>query len=121
MSSDMTVEDVEVVDFVHIDHQTNVVVLTISDHLSWGQLETDEHILLLQRKIYRYLDTIRSADFRTSNPKFTGKKFVINIANKFPLSARADQFLKFVTEAASAENVDVVLGAYIKSRPTKTI
>ena len=46
----MSVEILNVIDFVSSDKNGNVV-LTISDHLEWD--EENNHLLLLQDKIYQ--------------------------------------------------------------------
>ena len=44
----MTVEDVDKIDFVTGERKTGDMILTISDHLDWGESE-GEHLLVLQR------------------------------------------------------------------------
>ena len=55
----MSVEQADVIDFVSIDEEDNVV-LTISDHLEWDM--ENEHLLILQDKINAYLSSIESGD-----------------------------------------------------------
>lgn len=43
----MTIEDPTVVDFVGVENSTGTVTLTISDHLSWKNVE---HFELLEKK-----------------------------------------------------------------------
>lgn len=42
----MSIEQADVIDAIVVDKETGQVVLTISDHLEWG----DDHLLLLQEK-----------------------------------------------------------------------
>jgi hypothetical protein len=53
----MTIEDARIVDFIGVDPVTGHVVLTITDHLPW---DSDEHVLLLQDKLNRYLAFVES-------------------------------------------------------------
>ncbi len=54
----MTIEDAAVIDGAGLDKSTGDVVLTISDHLSWD--DQPVHFRLLEAKIGRYLDFVRS-------------------------------------------------------------
>jgi hypothetical protein len=46
----MSIEQIDVVDFVSIDKNSGDAWLTISDHLTWDRNE-GEHLLLLQNKL----------------------------------------------------------------------
>lgn len=88
----MTIEQTNVVDFVSICTRKNEVVLTISDHLEWD--EENEHILLLQEKLNRYLTFIESGELLRSFPSAIGKSIVIDVVCKYPLNAIATEFFK---------------------------
>ena len=53
----MSVKNVNVIDFVSIDLNTDVA-LTISDHLEWD--DNNEHLLILQNKINTYISFVES-------------------------------------------------------------
>ena len=89
----MTIEQVEVVDFIGVDENENIV-LTISDHLEWDI--KNEHLYLLQEKINTYLRFIESDEVYTSYENSEGKKFIIHIAFKFSPNETAIDFLSKV-------------------------
>lgn len=66
----MSVDQTEVVDFVHLDPTFDEVLLSISDQLGRDEDE-GEHLLLLQEKLNTYLGARRRrpARFRFSAPE----------------------------------------------------
>ncbi|WP_440411885.1 DUF6572 domain-containing protein [Neorhizobium petrolearium] len=102
----MTIEQLDVIDFITIDHATGDFWLSISDHLPWEDGE-NEHLFLLQEKINSYLRFIESGEILKKYPEARQKKLVINIGHKYPLSENA---IRFIAAARSAiENAGFVL------------
>ena len=61
----MTIEDSDKVDKIVIERATGKAVLAISDHLPWD-VDEGRHLELLQTKVYRYLDPIKSGELSSS-------------------------------------------------------
>ena len=59
--------------------ESNVVVLTITDHLKWDN--ENEHLLVLQDKINTYLGTIESHELYEKYPKAIDKNICIRIVS----------------------------------------
>ena len=97
----MTVEDTNVVDFIHLS-EDGVVQLTISDHLDWSEME--EHLLLLQEKLHAYLDFIEDGQVYTSYPNLVGREFMIQIYFKYLPTGLALSFLEKVEERLTESN-----------------
>jgi hypothetical protein len=87
----MTINQPNKIDFVTDDYASSDVYLTISDHMDWNENE-GEHLLLLQEKINSYLTFIESGQLFSDFPKTRGKKIIISIMGKFPLSSEAQRF-----------------------------
>lgn len=87
----MSIDQTDVVDFVTIEEQSGDVLLTISDHLFWGENDS-EHMYLLQEKINTYLRFIESGEIFTKFPMTKGKNIAINVVGQFPLSEEAATF-----------------------------
>jgi hypothetical protein len=94
----MTVEEPSKIDFTAIEPQTGDVRLVISDHLDWGE-QKGEHLLLLQNKLNSYLAFIESGEIYTKVPKASGRKIVIEVMGKFPLSEEARRFYQLAGKA----------------------
>ncbi len=104
----MTIEQTNVIDFLTLEHVTGDVLLSISDHLEWepGTDEEGEHLWLLQEKINKYLAAMESGEIFEKYPEMKGRKLVINIVGKYPLSGKATFFFekaKGFVEAAGFE------------------
>jgi hypothetical protein len=93
----MSVEQTETVDFITVDKSSGDICLTISDHLPW---DSDEgtHLLMLQNKLNSYLRFIESGEMIEQYPKAKGRRAVINLVGKFPLSDEASRFFNLARE-----------------------
>ena len=101
-SAHMTVENSEVVDLVGVDRQSENVVLTISDHLTW---DSDEHLLVLQDKLNGYLRFIESGELVQQYPDATNRKPQILIVFKHPPSDTGLQFLKRIADVIESAGI----------------
>ncbi len=90
----MTVEDIDVVDIIFTDTNTNEVVLVISDHLKWS--DTDNHLLILQEKINLYLSFIESGEIKEKHTIPDSSTFRIKVIHQY---APDDKAVKFYQEA----------------------
>jgi hypothetical protein len=94
----MTVEDVDKIDFVTGEPKSGDVFLTISDHLDWDENE-GEHLFVLQKKLNTYLEFIESGQVYAKFPRALGKKIVIQVIGKVPLSEEASKFYRLAGKA----------------------
>jgi hypothetical protein len=94
----MTVEEASKIDFTAIEPQTGDMCLVIADHLDW-EAQEGEHLLLLQNKLNSYLAFIESGEIYTKLPKAIGRKIVIEVMGKFPLSEEAAKFYRLAGKA----------------------
>ena len=92
----MTVCDVETIDFASLDHPANDLILTISDHLDWG--DTLGHLLALQNKINTYVMFVESGEVYTQWPLAVGRKIKFRVVGKYPLNDEAKEFYEFANE-----------------------
>jgi hypothetical protein len=77
----MSVDQPKTIDFVGIDKSTGDVVLTISDHLDWT--DSNNHQLILQKKINSYLSFIESGEIFESYPDSKGRHPVISVVSQY--------------------------------------
>jgi hypothetical protein len=87
----MSIEDTKVVDFISTEQDGQSVVLSISDHLEWGE---DEHLLLLQEKLNTYLAFIESGAIFESYPDAEGKKIKINVICQYQPDINGLKFIR---------------------------
>lgn len=87
----MSVDNKNVIDFVSLDKNGNVI-LTISDHLEWDT--ENEHLLILQDKINAYLGAIENEDLYTQYPDAKNKKIIISVVSLYTPSSDGKTFLE---------------------------
>ncbi|MBI5723066.1 MAG: hypothetical protein HZA50_03830 [Planctomycetes bacterium] len=86
----MSVEQVEIIDFIGINKDTGKVVLTISDHLDWA--DSHLHLQKLQDKLNSYLRFCESGELYKTYPDAKGRNVVLSIAAKYPFSPEGEAF-----------------------------
>ena len=94
----MTVEDIDKIDFATGERRTGDMILTISDHLDWDENE-GEHLVMLQKKLNTYLEFIESGQIYAKIPQAVGRKIVIQVMGKYPLSEEAGKFYRLAGKA----------------------
>jgi hypothetical protein len=92
----MSVEDADKIDFTGFDPKTGAVHLVISDHLDWAEQE-GEHLLILQDKLNSYLSFIETGQIYKDLPKAIGRKIIIRVMGKYPLSDEARKFYQLAS------------------------
>jgi hypothetical protein len=94
----MSIEQADKIDFVNIEDRTGDVLLSISDHLSWDEDE-GQHLVLLQTKLNTYLAFIEGGQMYRQIPETAGRRVIINLVGKFPLSEEATKFFRLASQA----------------------
>jgi hypothetical protein len=89
----MTIEQIDMVDFVTIDRVSGDAWLTISDHLPWDT-EEGHHLVLLQDKLNAYLRFIESGELTAKFPEAIGRSVGIRLVGKFHLSAQGSRLFE---------------------------
>ncbi len=99
----MGLDDIEVVDFVGLERDTGIVVLTIADAWDWS--DETAHLVALQAKVYRYLDFIESGQLIETEPDAAGRPIRIDLLSRLPISSRGAEFVAFARDVAASEGV----------------
>lgn len=102
----MSIQDVDKIDFIGTDKQTGGIVLTISDHLDWE--EVNEHLFILQTKLNRYADFIESGEIYEHKEPVARKKIIIQMIGKYNPPVEAAEFYKHVNLVLADLNVEVL-------------
>lgn len=107
----MTVEQLDVVDFVSANKEKTRVYLTISDHLEWDE-EEQHHLYALHEKILRYLHFIESGQLEKFDASYKGLPVTIQVRAKYPLKGDGPKFYeiarKVVEDAGFILELEVV-------------
>ena len=89
----MSVLDEGIIDFAGLEKSEKNLVLSISDHLVWGEDTDDVHLLVLQNKINDYLRFIESGEVNEQFKPENYSKIIIRIIAKYPFSPDCIKFL----------------------------
>jgi hypothetical protein len=91
----MSVEDINTIDFIGTEENSETIVLTVSDHLNWGRTE---HLETLQEKLNTYLKFIESGEIFDTYPNAKGKKVKIQVMLKHEPDDEGKEFLRKCTD-----------------------
>ena len=89
----MSIEQTSTIDFISVEPGTDLIVLTVSDHLEWPN-DASDHLVLMQEKLNSYLRFIESGEVLESHPKAQGKKPLIDVVLKFRPSEQGIDFFR---------------------------
>ncbi|HEY1944105.1 MAG TPA: DUF6572 domain-containing protein [Roseiarcus sp.] len=102
----MSIEDLDKIDRVYRDPDTDRVVLVITDHLPWDDDE-GRHLELLQAKVYRQLDVIESGEVAEKVPFARGKSYAIAIYSLHELSQDGRNLVNNLTPYLAGMGVEL--------------
>jgi hypothetical protein len=89
----MTVSDANVIDVASVSSDGEECILTIADHLPWGEAE---HLLSIQAKINSYLKYLESGEILNDYPKASEMRCRISVACKYEPDDQGVDFLRIV-------------------------
>jgi hypothetical protein len=104
-ASAMPLEQINTVDAIGVEHETDHAVLTIAD--SWDWTDEHEHLSALQAKLNAYLEFIESGQVWEACPAAKGRQLRINIVFRFSPPPAATEFLSKATDVASELHVSI--------------
>ena len=99
----MSIEQADVVDAIGIDTVTDEVVLTVTDHLDW--LDLENHIFLIQEKLNAYLSFVESGEISESYPKANGRKIRVDLIGKYEIVREAEPYIEQMREVMKGAGV----------------
>lgn len=94
------IDQTSVVDMVFNDDKE--VFLIITDHLPWTNETNYEHASKLQDKFNTHIAFVESGEMVERFPQYSGKKVVIRVIGKYPLSDQAKEFYKLASKVAES-------------------
>jgi hypothetical protein len=105
----MTVEETRQIDLTTTRDGSDDLSLIISDHLSWKKADEGQHLVLLQAKIYAYLDFIDSGELTRKIPSSAGKRISIVIHSKYPPSEQGKRLFAHLRNYVSSAGYELDL------------
>jgi hypothetical protein len=103
----MGLDNIELVDAVGTEIDSNTIVLSIVD--SWDWQSQRAHLLALQAKLNAYFSFVESGQIYEAYPEANGKLLRIDIVSRYPFPEAGLEFLEKASAAASKLNMKVTL------------
>jgi hypothetical protein len=104
----MTIEQVDIIDWLGIDTQTNKLHVTTIDHIDWDGENDDEHLRLLQAKLNSCLTFVENAEHLEVMPEAEGLPIRLVVIGQFPLNARAIDFYHEASASMAVAGFELV-------------
>lgn len=99
----MSIIQIDIIDIIS-NTPNGKVMLTISDHLPWDK--KNEHLLLLQEKLNKYLQFIESGEIFESYPAAKNQKIIISLSMQYEPNQDTLIFLNRCKEVISNAGID---------------
>ena len=101
----MALDKPDVIDAIGIETNSGHVILTLAD--SWDWLNEPEHLSALQAKLNRYLDFIESGEILRVYQGALGRRLVIDVIHRHPISRAGLTLLRRAAEVGSNLKVEI--------------
>lgn len=92
-------------DAIGVEASSGKVVLTISDHLDWG--DETRHLTLLQDKLNAYVRFVESGELELTYPEAKGRTPVIDLVTSLEIPRGCAAFLDRVRAALADTGIEL--------------
>ena len=102
----MSVQQIDTVDYIYVEAQSEEPVLVVSDPLGWTSSEEDPHIELLTEKLNTQMAFVNTGQIAEVWPAFhEGVQVWVEVAGRCALSRRAEAFYQHAREVLAGANM----------------
>ncbi len=101
----MSIEQTDKVDAIAVEKVSGKVILTISDHLDWG--DEQAHVLALQDKMNTYIRFIESGELVSVYPDADGRKPVVDVVTRLEIPRACVQFFERVRPTLESAGIEL--------------
>ena len=101
----MAIDQMDVIDVIGLDKATRNVILTISDHLDWK--DVDAHLELLEEKINLYFGFVETGEILEQYPEAEDKEIIIEIVAQYLWPEEAIEFISEANKVAKQLNITI--------------
>jgi hypothetical protein len=103
----MSVLEIDIVDYVYIEDDSEVPVLVVSDPLSWRPPDDERHLDVLREKLNTQIAFVETGQIRAIYPPFAGGLVRVEVVAKCPLTSAASHFYGVARGVMSRANMDL--------------
>lgn len=102
----MSVQQIDTVDYIYLEEQTDSAVLVVSDPLGWTPPEEMSHIELLTEKLNTQITFVNTKQIVQVWPQFRDGVMVwVEVAARCALSHRAEAFYQHARTVMAGDNI----------------
>ncbi|WP_446812193.1 DUF6572 domain-containing protein (plasmid) [Methylomonas sp. 2BW1-5-20] len=101
----MSLDNIEVVDAIGTENESDTVVLSIID--SWDWDDVNLHLAAIQNKLNAYFGFIESEQIYETYPSAIGKSVRIDILSRYPVPKEGLKLFQDASNVASRLNIRV--------------
>ena len=103
----MSVRDIDIVDYVYLDDDTQTPVLVVSDPLTWKPPEDETHLDLLREKLNAQIAFVETGQIKSVWPGYAGGLVKVEVVAKCALTRAAEEFYGLARKTMSEANMDL--------------
>ena len=103
----MSVRDVDIVDYVYLDDDTQTPVLVVSDPLSWKPPEDETHLEMLRDKLNAQIAFVETGQIRGVWPGYQGGLVRVEVVARHALNKAAEEFYGAAKRIMTQANMDL--------------
>ena len=103
----MSVRDIDIVDYVYLEDDTQTPVLVVSDPLSWKPPEDEDHLELLREKLNSQIAFVDSGQINAIWTPYSGGLVRVEVVARHGLSEMAREFYAVAARVMKKSNIDL--------------
>ena len=103
----MSVRDVDIVDYVYLEDDTQTPVLVVSDPLSWVPPEDEDHLELLREKLNSQIAFVDSGQISSIWQPYSGGLVRVEVVARHALNQAAREFYAAAARVMAKSNMDL--------------
>ena len=101
----MSVRDVDIVDYVYLDDDTQTPVLVVSDPQSWKPPEDETHLEMLRDKLNAQIAFVETGQIKQVWPGYEGGLVKVEVVARCALNRAAEEFYGIARRTMNQANM----------------
>jgi hypothetical protein len=103
----MSVLDIDLVDYVYLDDDTQTPVLVVSDPLTWKPPADEDHLDALRDKLNAQIAFVETGQIRSVWPGYAGGLVKVEVVARYALSHAAKEFYSIAWGVMQKSNMQL--------------
>jgi hypothetical protein len=103
----MSVQEIDIVDYVYLEDETQTPVLVVSDPMTWRPPEDEDHLELLREKLNSQIAFVESGQIGSIWAPYSGGIVRVEVVARHALNAAAKEFYSVAARVMRKSNMDL--------------